>query len=74
MRKFIEFDTDDVQAVAEALLEDSVEYEDGDYGPWGYRCLYCNGFSQDKPEKIQHETSCVVLVARDLLTRVDDDE
>jgi hypothetical protein len=67
------FKTDDVHAVALALLADAVNHEDGDYFI-GYVCRHCGhkmatpykkGLMQNAdPERLEHSPSCPVLVAR----------
>ena len=65
-----QFSPTDVWAVARAFLE--MHYDsDVSRGMNAYNeCRYCNGKIdwREDPEKIKHEPTCPVLVARDLLT------
>lgn len=63
----------DIKTIAEYIVDNYKEYDDGDYSPKGWFCSHCwenNGkFNQDK-DNIPHSLDCPYLIAKDLLTRV----
>ena len=62
-----EFAKEDVLVLAKAVLEDHIEYHDGDYGE-EWSCYHCMGRSKYSAEDVVHDLDCPVLVARDILT------
>ena len=72
--KIIEFSVDDVRNLAESILAFYPAFEDGDYSSfYGYYCEYCGGESDNyAKEYIIHKSDCAVLVAKDVLTRLDE--
>lgn len=72
------FNEKDVITVAEALLEDPVEFADGDFNSY-FWCLYCDDemMEFDTVKKVyrtknnfKHNTDCPCLIAQDILTRL----
>lgn len=65
-----QFAATDVWAVARAFLENAIEYQT-DRGMNSYNeCRHCRGkvWWEKDADEIEHEPTCPVLVARDLLT------
>ena len=65
-----DFNPDDVKRVAEALLDWHYDY-DVQSGMNAYNeCKHCSGkvYWNIDAEKIKHDSNCVVLIAKDLLT------
>lgn len=65
MNNTIEVKRDDLEAVCNALIEDAIEYTDGDY-ECGYSCNYCESLIELDLEDFRHELNCPVLVAQDI--------
>jgi len=64
-----EFLKSDVIALANAIMEDPIEYCDGDYDDH-YWCTYCGNRSKDGfTMDVTHKHNCPVLIAQDILTR-----
>jgi len=65
-----EFNKEDVLTMAKAILEEPLEYMNGDYTPY-YFCKYCDaelhGF-QYTADDFKHDLNCPVLIAQDILT------
>jgi len=68
---------EDAVRVARIVLHNPVKFGQGDYSSFGWSCKYCMSRHLNRkvkylesfpPNDWQHATSCVVLVARDLLT------
>ena len=72
--KIIEFSVDDVRNLAESILDFYPAFEGGDYSRfYGYYCEYCGCESENYyKEHIIHKSDCPVLVAKDVLTRLDE--
>ena len=69
----MQFKLKDVVTVAKALLEDPIEYMDGDFIPY-YWCLHCDAILKGYDKNIKdfiHDIDCPCLVAQDLLTRIE---
>ena len=60
----------DVQAVAQALLDECIEFESCYDFPDRWICRYCQEANNDKEANVIHDADCVVLKAKDLLTGV----
>ena len=66
------FDPKDIKTIAQAM----VDYHIVPYNGYeGEHCRYCYGEAwEDEPERTEHDLSCPVLVAKDVLTRIDEIE
>jgi len=68
---------EDIQKLAEAVLEEFKDYDDGDYAPKGYYCKFCyrdsGKFNYDE-NNILHTLDCPVLIAKDLLTKMEEEK
>lgn len=70
-----EFNKDDVLTLAKAIIEDPIEYMDGDYIPY-YFCDYCDAELRGYGillRQFKHELNCPVLIAQDILTGCEDE-
>ena len=69
-----DFKSDAIE-LAQAVLDNAISYDDGDYGPGGDYCIFCGKYKNEHrrdpmevlPE-IQHLIGCPVFVAQDVLT------
>ena len=59
---------DDARTLAETIIDYWKEYDDGDYSPKGYCCMFCCGSSWEGYDEVVHDLDCPVLVAKDVLT------
>lgn len=59
----------DAKVLAEAILEEWEQYDDGDNNPKGHYCLFCYKESWKSVADIKHAIDCPVLVAKDVLTK-----
>lgn len=61
---------EDVKRILHYIVDDYIEYDDGDYSPKGYYCIHCWAGSKYNPDKtkIEHFSDCPYLIAKDLLT------
>ena len=66
-----EFSKEDVLTLARLVLEDSTEYDDEE--SWidntpVISCKHCGSIGF-RPDDVEHESNCPVLIAQDILTR-----
>jgi len=65
-----DFKKEDVLILAKAILEEPLEYVDGDFESY-YYCVYCavklKGYFVNMKD-FKHDLNCPVLVAKDILT------
>ena len=60
----------DAELLANAILDNWHDYEDGDYSPRGHGCKFCDcTWSWGSYDEVVHALDCPVLVAKDILTR-----
>ena len=66
-----EFNKKDVICLAKTILENFIDYNDGDFESY-YCCEYCDaklkGYSVNFKD-FKHDLNCPVLIAQDILTR-----
>jgi len=67
-----DYSDDDVRAVARALFDNAVYWDNGSTGcrnPGdGYACMYCGVDEFGSREALKHSIECPALIAQDLLT------
>lgn len=70
MNDFLETD---VIILAKTILEDPVRYNGGDRN-CHYYCIFCGAESENGHNNtiVKHKTDCPVLIAQDILTRVNE--
>ena len=64
----------DAVLLAEAILYSWQDYDDGDYSPAFYHCVYCTGKHQRSYNDVKHDIYCPVLVAKDVMTGQPEEE
>jgi len=66
------FNENDVRMVASELIDNAVYWDNGYENAMnphdGYCCKYCSASEYESINELKHDTGCVVLVAKDLLT------
>jgi hypothetical protein len=66
------FAQNDVHIVAMAVVKDAIRYMDNGKQE-GYYCHYCDGGLSHKEKYVEHEKNCPYLIAKDLLTGIEQD-
>ena len=58
----------DAVLLAEAIFDEWKAYDNCDYSPMHYYCLFCYNNSHKSHDDVKHNLNCPVLVAKDILT------
>ena len=66
------FSKSDVKTMANALVENSINFNGRDYAPDYYYCNFCFGLSTNEYDKetVIHKENCPVFIAKNILTKL----
>ena len=68
----MEFDKNDVMILAQTILDEPLDWYDGDYGPHEHTCIFCDGKGTYYKKDFKHALDCPTLIAQDVLTRIEE--